>query len=142
QGNDLYMSWFTLANCTVAPGTPLFRVDAQGEVEGVLMVGSQTELANDWAEPLAQHGLRAPRFVKSNFDGVSVYPNPTRDRAVITSESNINLVEVLDVTGRVLHTSSASSMSVSIDMNAFPAGQYLVRVSTDAGIQTERIVRY
>jgi hypothetical protein len=141
QGNALYISWFTLANCTVAQGTPLFRVDAQGEVEGVLMVGSQTELANDWAEPLAQHGLRAPRFVKSSFDGVSVYPNPARDRAVVTSESLISRVDVLDVTGRVVLSTSASSMSVSLDLGSVPAGSYLIRVTTETGVQTERIVR-
>jgi hypothetical protein len=142
QGNTLFISWFTLADCQVSAGSPVFRVEAQGEVEGMLMVSSQTELANDWAEPLAQHGLRAPRFVKSSFDGVSVYPNPVRDRALVTSETNISLVEVLDVTGRVLYTKAASSMSVSIDLSAIPAGQYLVRVTTDSGIQTERIVRY
>jgi hypothetical protein len=142
QGNTLLISWFTLADCQVSAGSPVFRVEAQGEVEGMLMVSSQTELANDWAEPLAQHGLRAPRFVKSSFDGVSVYPNPVRDRALVTSETTISLVEVLDVTGRVLYTTAASSMSVSIDLSAIPAGQYLVRVTTDSGIQTERIVRY
>jgi hypothetical protein len=42
----------------------------------------------------------------------------------------------------VLYTTAASSMSVSIDLSAIPAGQYLVRVTTDSGIQTERIVRY
>ncbi|MBM3410748.1 MAG: T9SS type A sorting domain-containing protein [Bacteroidetes bacterium] len=51
-------------------------------------------------------------------------------------------VEVLDVAGRALYTTAASSMGVSIDLSAFPAGQYLVRVTTDSGIQTERIVRY
>jgi len=142
QGNTLFISWFTLADCRVSIGSPVFRVEAQGEVEGSLMVSSQTELANEWAEPLAQHGLRAPRFVRSDFDGVSVYPNPVRDHAIVTSETNINRVEVLDITGRVLYTASASSLRVSIDMNAIPAGQYLVRVSTDSGIQTERIIRF
>jgi hypothetical protein len=142
QGNMLFISWFTLADCQVSAGAPVFRVEAQGEVEGILMVSNQTELANEWAEPLAQHGLRAPRFVKSNFDGILVYPNPVRDRVFVTSENNINRVEVLDVAGRVVYSASASALSVSIDMNAIPSGQYLIRVTTDAGMQTERIVRY
>lgn len=63
-------------------------------------------------------------------DFVSVYPNPTLDIVNIESRKySIDKVEVIDVLGRVIHTTQqAYSYQYPVDLSAYEEGMYFVKV--------------
>lgn len=67
---------------------------------------------------------------------MSIYPNPASDYVTVRAEG-IQEVSVLDLNGRVLSTSSSSK----VDVRGLAAGIYVVRVVTNNGVATEKIVK-
>lgn len=68
---------------------------------------------------------------------VSVYPNPANDVLNIEGEG-IQQIELMDLSGRtVLHTFNTGSLNISNLAN----GVYMVRVITNNGISTQKIIK-
>ena len=73
---------------------------------------------------------------------VSVYPNPTAGQFVIDNAALIiNRVEVYDVYGKLLNVVEANDAQVTMDASNYAAGTYFVRVYTENGMVTKRIVK-
>lgn len=73
-------------------------------------------------------------------DDFSIAPNPVRDMLRITTDQSINPIrlEVINLSGLTLV--SASDVS-SIDVSSLPAGNYVLRIVTERGIEIERFVK-
>jgi hypothetical protein len=61
--------------------------------------------------------------------GIAIHPNPTSTQFTLTSDTEISEVQVLDVSGKVLLVTQATS----IDVSHFAAGVYLVQVHDTQG---------
>ena len=72
----------------------------------------------------------------NNADGlnIAIYPNPASNMLTV-SGNGIEMVELMDMTGRVVMTTHANSMNLS----SVASGMYLVRVTTANGIHTEKV---
>ena len=75
--------------------------------------------------------------VSENID-LSVFPNPATSLLRVESESNILEVRVIDITGRVVYTSSAGSNSHEVNVEDLMEGIYLLQVTTTQGKTTEK----
>lgn len=76
-------------------------------------------------------------------DGIQVYPNPAADQLTIAlGDVRAAKVEMLDVTGRVARSiaSTAQSAQVVIGVDDLAPGEYVVRISHEAGVSMHRIV--
>jgi len=74
---------------------------------------------------------------------IVIYPNPTTGKITIKA-NNINSVEVLDISGKLV-CEIASSLPprndvVEIDISSFSKGIYILNIITDNGIVVEKIV--
>ncbi|MCB9426359.1 MAG: T9SS type A sorting domain-containing protein [Flavobacteriales bacterium] len=75
-------------------------------------------------------------------DELTVYPNPVADRLYITSKNNAQLqsLEIYNLQGQmVLSVPQVSKMS--FEVSHLPKGTYLVKVKTDRGEATTKIVK-
>ena len=72
-----------------------------------------------------------------NIANVSIYPNPASEVLNIEGEG-IRMVEMFDVNGRNVLTSMTAGQ---ISLTSLVNGVYVVRVTTDNGIRTEKIVK-
>ena len=72
---------------------------------------------------------------------VAIYPNPTAGMLTIKSDHALKTVSVYDVQGRILATHLAVNSETTIDLSRYPKGIYFVKVATDAGTKTEKIIR-
>ena len=73
---------------------------------------------------------------------VKVYPNPTDGKVVVSaSASTIRSISVCSSTGQVLKTYSFSTVEATLDMNHLTAGVYFLKVTTDLGTTTEKVIR-
>lgn len=72
-----------------------------------------------------------------NDINVALYPNPTTSKLNITAEG-IQEINVLDINGRVVMTANNTNV---IDMSELSNGCYFVRVITNEGVSTQKIVK-
>jgi Secretion system C-terminal sorting domain len=81
----------------------------------------------------------------SNFDSVSntinFYPNPATNMLTINNKSNssINSISISDTNGR--NVLEAKNVSSTIDISDLSKGIYFVRLTTDAGSVTKKLVK-
>lgn len=74
----------------------------------------------------------------------NIYPNPTKDIVTISNTDNLALsgVEVLDINGRTVKTVKLSNVSeTQINLSDLSAGVYMMKVSSDNGTVTKKIVK-
>lgn len=73
-----------------------------------------------------------------DIEGLTIYPNPTQGKVSITLEgAELLQVEVLDIIGRVLQTSS----SPWIDLTALGEGSYMLRITTTIGTAIKKVIK-
>jgi len=69
---------------------------------------------------------------------LAIYPNPTSDILNIKSDSKINAVSVVDLTGRKLDVKLDGD---KVNVQSLPSGTYLINVETKDGISTEKFIK-
>jgi hypothetical protein len=74
-----------------------------------------------------------------NANVLSVYPNPVTDVLNIQTEEVIRQIFVLDINGRVVMQVNGNNKT--INLQALPTGNYVVRVHTETAIVPVRIVK-
>ena len=62
-----------------------------------------------------------------------IYPNPTSEKVYVEAEG-MTRVAIYNTLGQLVYDTQVTTDRHSIDMTQFPAGSYLVRISTDKGI--------
>ena len=73
--------------------------------------------------------------------GVKIYPNPVTDGAFTVSSSKvINGVDVYSISGATVASVKCESNNVTIDASDFAKGVYLVKVETEAGASTSKLI--
>jgi hypothetical protein len=74
---------------------------------------------------------------------LTVYPNPTNDFLSLdkVNEINIDKIEVIDLSGRVVMTSFSNENRTTIDLTSLNSGIYILKVESDNGTLTQKIVK-
>lgn len=76
---------------------------------------------------------------ENNETGTAIYPNPATDVLNVLSENTINKVEIFNIQGQLVKAANGNVDSISIsDMNA---GVYFVKVTTDKGTATHKLIK-
>jgi hypothetical protein len=73
---------------------------------------------------------------------VEVYPNPVADVLIINNNSNGYMgIKVLAIDGAIMKSLNTSETTVNINVRNYPAGVYLVKVSTNNGLIIKQIIK-
>ncbi|WP_338761611.1 T9SS type A sorting domain-containing protein [Bernardetia sp. ABR2-2B] len=87
-------------------------------------------------------GYTSRKITTNNMKDITndllVYPNPVKDVVKIKSSDKILSIEVLNVQGQTI---SSTKNSNSIQLKNVAKGMYLLKITTDKGIQTKRIIK-
>ncbi|WP_298416747.1 T9SS type A sorting domain-containing protein [uncultured Kordia sp.] len=71
--------------------------------------------------------------------GVNVFPNPVKSTATITGVSDIETVEITNITGqRVLYNTTNLE---TIDMSGLPSGIYFAKIKATSGSKTVKLIK-
>ncbi|HEX2898624.1 MAG TPA: M43 family zinc metalloprotease [Bacteroidia bacterium] len=73
----------------------------------------------------------------------SIYPNPSQGRVDVDYRgpwSPSLAVEVMDLSGNLVHAHRAESSSFSLDLSALAAGVYTVRISCEGGVVVKKLL--
>ena len=68
---------------------------------------------------------------------ITIYPNPVKEELFIESELTIKKIEICDIAGKTLSTHTTNTINVS----HLPQGVYLVKIHTDKGVVTQKVVK-
>lgn len=81
-------------------------------------------------------------FRERNNTNVSLFPNPSKDKITLQSfEARINKISIKDIIGKsVMEESINGETSIQLAINHLPAGQYFIKVETDKGLSTQRLI--
>lgn len=85
----------------------------------------------------------APTSVRNlKPSAMRIYPNPVRDLLTVNLESDLErMIQILDVTGKVLLAEKSYNKQTILDVSALPAGMYSVVVTGKDGVATSRFIR-
>ena len=75
-------------------------------------------------------------------NSVTVYPNPTTGVVQIKNEEwRMENMEVYDAYGKMLNVMSVNDHTANLDLGGYAKGTYFVRVTTERGVVTKRVVK-
>jgi len=131
-----------------------YSLDYAAETLTFLAEGNyEVTLAND--EAIAYAFQRAQVIMPFKVEGTGIadiaaldmriYPNPTNGQLRIANNGlDINKITVYDAYGRAVHGESnqiAMQGEISVDISELPSGIYYVRLETDKGMQTTKVIK-
>jgi hypothetical protein len=137
-------------------GSKIFVIAANEnyQVDDVLVDGTSVGAVSGYtfSNVTSNHTIEATFKAKgvnieeTNIAGITVFPNPTDGELTIGHEicdNEICDIKIFDVMGRIVFQLSTlnSQLSTQIDISIFPAGVYFIRITTEEGIITKKIVK-
>lgn len=96
---------------------------------------------SDWVGPLSftTKSLSVNEF---NRDEVKLYPNPTHGKIEINALNAINEISVFDLAGQMLMNLKNLNSDLKMDLADFKGGLYFIKVITDKGFGTYKVVKF
>ncbi len=70
----------------------------------------------------------------------NVYPNPAQDNVTVTSSLPMTQITVTNYVGQVVYTQAVNTTSHELNTSSYQAGVYLVKIDTENGVTTKRVV--
>ena len=147
-GDQIYVIW-----ADVDPSTTVSQIRGQGSTQGDWTNGgtipypiinddaTEALVGSDYVTGYPTVVLVVPGANSNNINtvemtDVTLYPNPTSGSLYIAAD-NVREVSIIDINGRTVMSSNATT----IDMSSLNNGIYFVRVITDNGTATKKIVK-
>jgi hypothetical protein len=82
---------------------------------------------------------------RTENESLLVYPNPTTGELTVEiagqARNDVWSTEVFDIYGRKCHVSHVTRHENSIDISHLQAGIYFVKITTNVGVQTQKIIK-
>ena len=111
---------------TVMPDSEQIFISSSIYSHGGAQVGSAF-----WVDALAWSGYTGTNDIASLKNNVSVFPNPANDQINFNSTVDVSIMEITDITGRLVGTYKMMNNKTTIQTSDFVPGMYLYNVSND-----------
>lgn len=72
---------------------------------------------------------------------LDVFPNPTQQKVQIKAGQKLKSAALFDAQGRLLHTVIINATSAEMDLAGHPTGMYLLKISSEKGMETRKILK-
>lgn len=69
-----------------------------------------------------------------------IFPNPAKDEVMVASSLTMERVEIVNMLGQVVFAADVNANSVKVNTAEMGAGNYLVKMYTEAGMATKKLV--
>ena len=145
-GYDRYLSgtWvgFTSASELMPQTSLTFKKGSNGTSVSVAVVAGQTvDLCNTQPYQINTNNNQN----SSNFDGISVFPNPSSDLLNITvaadDKSNVTFNIFDALTGKSVYNFSAiGSVNETIDVSSFSSGLYYIQINNGGKLNNQKLI--
>ena len=69
-----------------------------------------------------------------------IFPNPAKDEVMVASSLTMERVEIVNMLGQVVYSADVNANSVKVNTAEMGAGNYVVKMYTEAGMATKKLV--
>ena len=127
-------------------GFVAFKVKPLSSIQLNDVVANTANIYFDFNEAIVTNTV-STTFVEvlgvSDFETLKVmaYPNPANDLLNIQAEAPISSVEIMNLLGQTLLTSTTNSNNAQVDLSGFSAGNYFVKVTVGEDSSILRVVK-
>lgn len=108
----------------------------------------EDDIQSEWSEPLTFHfppidTTTTPESVWQTYADryTTVMPNPAHNTIAVLSSFQLLYVDIYSLDGKNLIHSEASGITAQLDISALPPSTYIVRIKTQGGIATRKLVK-
>ncbi|MFD2916010.1 T9SS type A sorting domain-containing protein [Psychroserpens luteus] len=95
-------------------------------------------ITNTYTTEIAEDNLSV---LNTNLVETNIYPNPVNDILTIESEAVINSASIYDINGRAILTSKFNDASHQMDLSLLDSGIYFLKVFSNRGNETLKIIK-
>lgn len=72
---------------------------------------------------------------------VKLYPNPVKSSLNIVSANTIKQIDVYDMYGALLQSIKPSADRANVELGSYATGMYIIKVTDDKGLRTEKVIK-
>ena len=76
-----------------------------------------------------------------DFNKTQIFPNPITNILNIQSKSIISYIEITDLNGRIIDSTAQDKTEVTLNLEKLISGMYILKITTDAGISVQKIIK-
>ena len=135
EGSTAFDEWFRIK--TDDPGIQGIEIGPDGRIY-------YTNEYNNKVRRIDSPSLSLPDYPKKPAFSVTLYPNPSVDFVTVSSNSDLSQakIELITQDGKLLEvpTELISDDRAHIDASNLESGVYFVRISTETGITSQRLI--
>lgn len=145
-GNILTFRFDDIALAPDAYGSVTFKIKSLASLQEGDAVMSQANIVFDYNEALVTNQastvfVDAAGIKDFSADTVKVYPNPASDIVKISSLNPLQSIAIYDIRGRELLVQPADAITAELNIGSQPTGIYIIKIKTDAGTVTQKLVK-
>jgi len=76
-----------------------------------------------------------------NFSKINFYPNPAKNILTVENDVNLTKITLYDLSGKSVLNNNVNSKKVQLDISHLAKGVYMMRVATEEGAKTMKIIK-
>ena len=96
---------------------------------------------SSWSDPVGfRNGTIAITEIENPKMTIDIHPNPASRQVVISATLPMTHIEATDILGHRLFDRPASGLTSTLDVSSWPAGTYLLRITTPSGVATKKLL--
>lgn len=127
-------------------GNILLKLKTRSNLAVGTTVSNKADIFFDYNHPIitnfANTTFQALSVPENNLNqAIKIYPNPTSDVVNIKADSTIRSIQVYDVQGRILISKILSEENASVDLSSYSSGIYYLKINSDNGSKTEKLIK-
>ena len=136
-------SWIASSGTTIIPSAANVTLDANPLTNGYVLldVGFETQ-PNATFLAVVQTPCSLLSVNENTIEKqFTIFPNPVHDFINIKSENQIVETSMYDLNGKLVLNANQSSDNVILNLNEFSSGFYLLKITTNDGSRTIKIIK-
>jgi Secretion system C-terminal sorting domain len=136
-------SWIASSGYTAIPTGADVTLDANPLTDGYVLLDTGFETQPNAVflavviTPCSLLGLNNNELDAS----LSTYPNPVYSILNIDAKTTIKKLEIIDSNGRVILSQLANNKNTNVNLESISSGIYLLKVNTNEGTSTQKIIK-
>lgn len=139
---------FVLKNVSIdsgGHGNILLKVKSKQDLTAESTISHRVGIYFDYNSPVITNDattiFKALSLGEHELDkSIMIYPNPVSKLLNVKADSTIRSVQLFDAQGRILMTQLLGENNTILDLSAYANGVYYIKILTDEGAKTEKVV--
>ena len=123
----------------------IFKIKTKNNLVIVNSVSNKADIYFDYNFPIETNTATSTVALLglNTFENTSVTiaPNPTKGMVQINSKDKITSIQLFDIQGRIIQSTTANTLTTDFDLSQQITGVYFLKIYTLKGVKVEKIIK-